>query len=91
MPDIDLGPNEYRGSSPAKEAWLAPGAWITILVLAVVGSVAFGYRSAASFVMDNWGFWPFIVTCLGVGLASLAFAAHLDRQRARQANRDERE
>jgi len=91
MPDLDLGPNEYRGNLRAKEGCLAPGAWITIIALAIIIGIGVGYRSVTMFIRDNWGFWPFVLTCLIVGLASLAFAAHLDRQWARRANRDERE
>lgn len=91
MPEIDLGPNEYRGGLRANEGCLAPGAWIAIIVLAIIVGVAVGYRNVTVFIRDNWGFWPFVVTCLVVGASSLAFAAHLDRQRVRRENQGEHE
>jgi len=91
LPDIDLGPNEYRGSSRAKEGCLAPGAWITIIALAIIGGIMWALAQGVLLVRSTWGFWAFAaVAVIGV-LASLLFAAHLDRQRARQANQDEHE
>jgi len=68
-----------------------PGAWITIIVLMVIGVVIWAWAQGAAFIFRNWGLAALAIICLAGFLASLAYAAHLDRQRARQDSQDEPE
>ncbi len=91
MPDLDLGPSEYRSSHPAKEGCLAPGAWITIIALTLIVGIMWAFSQGLIFVRDTWGFWVFAALVVISVLASLAYAAHLDRRRAQRESQDERE
>ena len=91
MPDIDLGPNEYRGGLRAKEGCFSSGGLVRLLV--IVGALAgiVWFRDHLFDFGRSIGLPAFAGLAVIVVALSLAVAALLDRQRARRESRDGRE